>query len=69
VFYWDLDSDDPKPLILAHPDGMGKTLGTHCAVVKIEFLVERGDPLSGFIIAFVGCDCKSLIYVVFLKSL
>jgi hypothetical protein len=61
VYYWDLDSKDPEPCVLAPVEGVRKLLGWTCSIVRIDFVVEHGDPLSGFIIALVGCDCESLI--------
>jgi hypothetical protein len=58
VCYWDLESDDPEPVVLEHPDGVGNTPGARCSIFAIDHVLEHGDPLSGFVIAFVGCDSK-----------
>ncbi|EKM74878.1 hypothetical protein AGABI1DRAFT_116681, partial [Agaricus bisporus var. burnettii JB137-S8] len=57
LYYWDLDSDDPEPVHLVPCDDVGNTPGENNTITAIDFLVERGDPLSGFIIAFIGRDC------------
>ncbi|XP_006456436.1 hypothetical protein AGABI2DRAFT_195557, partial [Agaricus bisporus var. bisporus H97] len=57
LYYWDLDSDDPEPVHLVPCDDVGNTPGETNTVTAIDFLVERGDPSSGFIVAFIGRDC------------
>jgi hypothetical protein len=61
VCYWDLDSDNPEHFVLVPRDRVGDIPGRHYSVVTMDFAVEHCDPLSGFTIAFVGCNRKSLI--------
>jgi hypothetical protein len=57
-------SPTTQSLVPAHPDGGNKTpASAFWTIVGVDFVVESGDPLSSFVITFVGgrSDCKSLI--------
>ncbi|KAF7761019.1 hypothetical protein Agabi119p4_10428 [Agaricus bisporus var. burnettii] len=56
VYYWDLDANNPELVLLAPSHGAGNTPGAYKIVAAIDFLVERSDPLSGFIIAWAERD-------------
>ncbi|EKM74863.1 hypothetical protein AGABI1DRAFT_132773 [Agaricus bisporus var. burnettii JB137-S8] len=61
LYYWDLDSDNSEPVLLVPCDGMGNIPGRNNTIAEIDFLIEHDDPLSGFIVVFIGMDgniCK-----------
>jgi hypothetical protein len=66
VYYWDLDSKSRKPFLLEPFDGFHNIPDIPTSsIVQIDFVVQRADPVSGFVAAFVGCDCEFLVGLCF----